>query len=109
MRKAFHWIWGGLAGFCLMLVCLITAVDVVSYHMPGFYERTYESLRIPEEADISMENLLTVTQEMMEYLRGRRESLADIRTTIRGEEQFFFNAREVVPNASFTNTSHNAA
>ena len=41
-----------------------------------------------------MENLLYVTDEMMDYLRGDRDDL-HVFTTIGGEEREFFNEREI--------------
>lgn len=43
---------------------------------------------------MTMEDLLEVTDEMMDYLRGDREDL-HVMTVMDGQEREFFNAREI--------------
>ncbi len=85
--------------FCaqaLILVWLITSVELVAYGIPGYYEKEYTKYHVLDDAgiDMTMEDLLQVTDEMMAYLQGNREDL-HVMTVIGGESREFFNAREI--------------
>lgn len=86
---------GVLCAFCLMIVFLITAVEAVAYWTPGYYEKEYTKYQVLNDLpEMTMEDLLTVTEEMMAYLRGNREDL-HVYTTMGGVHCEFFNAREI--------------
>ena len=86
---------GILGAFCVMLVLLITSVEAVAYWTPGYYEKEYTKYQVLEDLpEMTMEDLLTVTDEMMAYLRGDREDL-HVFTTMGGEYREFFNEREI--------------
>lgn len=86
---------GILCALCLMLVFLITAVEAVAYWTPGYYEKEYTKYQVLNDLpEMTMEDLLTVTDEMMAFLRGNREYL-HVFTTMGGEYREFFNAREI--------------
>lgn len=86
---------GILCAFCLMLVFLITSVEAVAYWTPGYYEKEYTKYHVLEDLpEMTMEDLLAVTDEMMAFLRGNREDL-HVFTTMGGEHREFFNEREI--------------
>lgn len=86
---------GILCAFCLMLVLLITSVEIVAYMTPGYYEKEYTKYQVLDDLpEMTMEDLLSVTEEMMAYLRGNRDHL-HVFTTMGGEYREFFNAREI--------------
>lgn len=86
---------GVLCAFCLMIVFLITAVEAVAYWTPGYYEKEYTKYQVLNDLpEMTMEDLLTVTEEMMAYLRGSREDL-HVYTTMGGVRCEFFNAKEI--------------
>lgn len=84
---------GLLAAFCLMLVLLITAVEAVVYWDDGYFEKEYRKYQVTERVRMEMDDLLFVTEEMMDYLKGEREDLI-VRTIVDGAEREFFNAKE---------------
>lgn len=91
------WISGlGILTACfLMLVFLITSIEAVVYWMPGYFESEYTKYQVLNSLpEMTMEDLLIVTDEMMAYLRGNREDL-HVFTTMGGEYREFFNAREI--------------
>lgn len=91
------WITGlGILCACfLMLVFLITAIEAVVYWTPGYFESEYTKYQVLNSLpEMTMEDLLVVTDEMMAYLRGNREDL-HVFTTMGGEYREFFNAREI--------------
>ena len=93
--KYLHNLAGFLCAFCLMAILLITSVEAVAYWIPGYYEREYEKYQVLDDLpSMTMDDLLTVTDEMMAYLRGDREDL-HVYTTMGGEYREFFNEREI--------------
>lgn len=96
MKKTIlHNFLGILAAFCLMFALLITSVEAVCYWVPGYYKSEYTKYHVLEDLPaMTMEDLLTVTDEMMAYLRGNREDL-HVWTTMGGEYREFFTAREI--------------
>lgn len=94
-KTGFLYAIGILCAFCFMLVFLITAVEAVAYWTPGYYEKEYTKYQVLKDLpEMTMEDLLTVTDEMMAFLRGNREDL-HVFTTMGGEYREFFNAREI--------------
>lgn len=87
---------GIFCALALILIWLITSVEIVTYGIPGYYEREYTKYHVLEDGgiDMTMEDLLQVTDEMMAYLRGNREDL-HVMTVIGGESREFFNEREI--------------
>ena len=78
-----------------MIILLITSVEAVAYWTPGYYEQEYTKYHVLENLpEMTMEDLLAVTDEMMAYLRGNREDL-HVSAVIGGETREFFNAREI--------------
>ena len=86
---------GILSAICLVLVFLITSIEAVVYWTPGYFEAEYTKYQVLNHLPpMTMTDLLTVTDEMMAYLRGNREDL-HVFTTIGGQYMEFFNAREI--------------
>lgn len=92
--KYLHNLLGIFCGIALMTVLFITSIEAVTYWTPGYYEREYTKYHVLEAVDMEMEDLLEVTDEMMAYLRGRREDL-HVQTTVGGQPREFFNEREI--------------
>ncbi len=84
---------GFVASLSVIIVLLITSVELVAYYEPGFYEREYEKYQVCDSVKMEMDDVLYVTQEMMDYLKGQREDLV-VETVVDGEEREFFNDRE---------------
>lgn len=86
---------GIITAFCLMAILFITSVEAVVYWSPGYFEKEYTKYGVLESLpSMTMKDLLHVTDEMMDYLRGDREDL-HVMTTMGGEEREFFNDREI--------------
>ena len=92
--KFIHYLLGILLTFCLMIVLLITSVEAVTYWTPGYYEKEYAKYNVTATVQMEMSDLLDVTDEMMAYLRGRREDL-HVPTIVNGQPREFFNDREI--------------
>lgn len=91
--KKIQWVAGIILGFAVMAVLLITSFEIAMYADFGVYEREYEKYDVLSDLDMTMEDTMYVTHEMMAYLRGDRDTLSVI-TTVEGKEQDFFNEQD---------------
>ena len=82
-----------IGAFCLMFTVLITSVEAVVYWQKGYFEKEYTKYDVLSRVSMEMDDLLYVTDEMMDYLKGDREDL-EIHTIVGGEEREFFNEKE---------------
>lgn len=93
--KYLHRFAGIITAFCLMIILFITSVEAVTYWTPGYFEKEYTKYSVLESLpSMTMEDLLHVTDEMMDYLRGDRRDLHVV-TAMGGEQREFFNEREI--------------
>ena len=77
------------------VILLITSVEGVCYWTPGYFEKQYTKYQVLDRLpEMSMNDLLQVTDEMMDYLKGKREDL-HVFTTMGGEYGEFFTEREI--------------
>lgn len=81
--------------FLLVMVLLITSFQLVIYGDPsyGFYEKEYEKYHVTASLHMSMEDVMEVTEHMMDYLIGKEEKLSIV-TDVDGREQDFFNEQD---------------
>ena len=93
--KYLHRTAGIVTAFCLMIILFITSVEAVVYWTPGYFEKEYAKYNVLDSLpSMTMDDLLHVTDEMMDYLRGDRDDL-HVTTTMGGEQREFFNEREI--------------
>jgi len=87
---------GFLAGIAFIIILLFTSIQAVVYWTPNYFRHEYSKYKVDEEVGVSLDDLETVTNQMLSYLDGSRDNLSDIKTTIRGvKDTNFFNEREV--------------
>ncbi len=91
--KALRYILGLLATFTAIIALLIGAVEICAFGNRSFYEKQYEKNNVLEAVGMEMDDLMEVTDYMLEYLQGKQETLS-ITTTMWGEERDFFNDKE---------------
>ena len=91
--KKIQWAAGIILAFAVMAVLLISSFEIAMYADFGVYEREYEKYDVLSDLDMTMEDTMYVTREMMAYLRGDREELSVI-TNVEGREQDFFNEQD---------------
>ena len=84
-----------LAMFTLIIALLITSFQVAIYGDPDykFYEKLYKKYHVTESLDMEMEDVMTVTDYMMDYLIGNEEELSIV-TNVDGKTQDFFNEQD---------------
>lgn len=91
--KKLHWAAGVILSLAVIAVWLISSFEIAMYSDFGVYEREYEKYGVLSDLNMTMEDTMYVTQEMMAYLRGDRETLSVI-TEVDGKEQDFFNEQD---------------
>lgn len=91
--KKLQWTAGFIFSVCLIIVVLITSFEIAMYSDFSVYEKEYEKYHVLRELEMTMEDVMHVTEEMMAYLRGDREELSVI-TEVEGTMQDFFNEQD---------------
>ena len=91
--KKLQWAAGLLLSFSVIAILLISSFEIVMYADFSVYQKEYEKYDVLDELDMDMEDVMHVTEEMMAYLRGDRDTLSVV-TTVEGKEQDFFNKQD---------------
>lgn len=81
--------------FLLIGVFLLTSFQVAIYgdSQYRFYEREYKKYQVADSLNMTMDNIMDVTDQMMAYLIGNKAELSVI-TDVDGETQDFFNEQD---------------
>ncbi|MEQ2548842.1 TIGR01906 family membrane protein [Dorea ammoniilytica] len=81
--------------FLLIGVLLLTSFQVAIYgdNQYRFYEREYKKYQVADSLNMTMDNIMDVTDQMMAYLIGNKAELSVI-TDVDGETQDFFNEQD---------------
>ncbi|OUP85407.1 hypothetical protein B5F07_04480 [Lachnoclostridium sp. An169] len=88
-----HWAAGIVFSVALMIILLISSFEIAMYADFNVYQKEYEKYDVLSDLDMTMDDVMHVTREMMAYLRGDREALS-VTTTVEGVEQDFFNEQD---------------
>ena len=101
MRKIYdspatHNIAAFICGLCLLFVLLITAFQAVCYWVPDWWRNEYAKYNTPSNVrgEMSLDDAVHVTEDMLEYCIGRLDTLDDTEATIDGVTAPFFTDRE---------------
>ena len=92
-RKIIHYGAGLILGFALIAALLITSFEIAMYADFDVYRQEYEKYDVLSDLNMSMDDAMDVTRQMMAYLRGEGDTLPVI-TTVDGREQDFFNEQD---------------
>lgn len=91
--KKIHWCAGMILGFSMIAALLITSFEIAMYSDFDIYRQEYEKYDVLSDLDMTMDDVMYVTHEMMDYLRGEGDTLS-VMTTVEGKEQDFFNEQD---------------
>jgi len=85
-----------ICGLCLLLILLITALQTVCYWIPDWWRNEYAKYDTPSNVrgEMSLDDAVHVTEDMLEYCIGRLDTLDDTEATIDGVTAPFFTDRE---------------
>ena len=91
-----HRIAAFVCGLCLLLILLITSFQAVCYWIPDWWRNEYAKYDTPSNVrgEMSLDDAVHITEDMLEYCIGRLDTLDDTEATIDGVTQPFFTDRE---------------
>lgn len=91
-----HRIAAFICGLCLLLILLITSFQAVCYWIPDWWRNEYAKYDTPSNVrgEMSLDDAVHVTEDMLEYCIGRLDTLDDTEATIDGVTKPFFTDRE---------------
>lgn len=82
-----------IAYISIFVAIIITSVDVMSFDIK-FFRDFYSENESAEAIGISFEDLMISTEVLLDYTRGKKDSL-DVLVTVDGGREMMFNKREV--------------
>lgn len=84
-----------LVTLLVLFVMLLTSFQLAIYGDTDykFYEKEYQKYGVTESLDMKMEDVMMVTDHMMDYLIGKEEELS-VKTDVDGRTQDFFNEQD---------------
>ena len=89
-----RWIFGYGTAICIMLIIISQSIIFPTFFMP-FFTWQYNRLGVSETIQVEHDELMRVTGELLDYMRGRRDTIEDITAVVAGEERIFFSYIEV--------------
>ncbi|MCL2501474.1 MAG: TIGR01906 family membrane protein [Defluviitaleaceae bacterium] len=98
-----RYVLGYTAALLLLALILCQSIIIPTFFMP-FFHRQYTRLEVAQNMQMDFDELIHVTEELLDYMRGRRDNLQGIRATVAGEERGpaeeglreFFDCREEI-------------
>lgn len=91
--KIIYYALGIAASIAMIIILLITSFEIAAYSDYSWFEKEYLKYEVLDDLEMEIEDVMHVTYEMMDYLRGDRVDLV-VDTVVAGEEREFFNDRE---------------
>jgi len=61
----------------------------------AFFRWQYDRLNVAETVQMEQDELMRVTTDLLDYMRGRRDSLEDVYAIVAGQERRFFSDIEI--------------
>ncbi|MBE6041220.1 MAG: DUF1461 domain-containing protein [Clostridiales bacterium] len=85
-----------LCGILLLLIIVITSTQAVCYWIPGWWHKEYAKYNTPQyvTGEMSLDDAVYITEQMLDYCIGRIDTLDDTMATIDGKSVPFFTERE---------------
>lgn len=93
--KNWHRVTITLTMILVIFALLITGFQLAVYGDSHyrFYKKEYEKYRVTDELNMKIDDVMTVTEYMMNYLIGKEEKLSVV-TNVDGKRQDFFNEQD---------------
>ena len=81
-----------ICGLCLLFILLTTSLQAVCYWIPDWWRNEYAKYDTPSNVrgEMSLDDAVHVTEDMLEYCIGRLDTLDDTEATIDGVTAPFF-------------------
>lgn len=96
------WAMGYAAALCVLVLIVSQSIIIPTFFMP-FFSWHYNRAETAAEIGIEPDELMRITRELLDYMRGRRDTLHGITAEVRGRDELasraygenFFTAREI--------------
>ena len=84
------------AGLMLLFVLLLTSTQALCFWIPGWWRMEYTKYNTPAnvQGEMSMDDAVHVTEDMLDYCIGKLDTLDNTEATIDGVKAPFFTERE---------------
>ena len=91
-----HKICAFICGLCLLFILLTTSVQAVCFWIPNWWRNEYAKYDTPSHVngEMSLDDAVHVTEDMLNYCIGKIDTLDDTEATIDGVTAPFFTDRE---------------
>lgn len=85
-----------ICGILILIVIVITATQALCYWIPGWWRSEYAKYDTPQyvTGEMSLDDAVYITEQMLDYCIGRIDTLDDTEATIDGVTAPFFTDRE---------------
>jgi len=85
-----------ICGILLSVILLITSTQALCYWIPGWWRSEYAKYNTPQyvTGEMSLDDAVYITEQMLDYCLGRIDTLDDTKATIDGVTAPFFTERE---------------
>ncbi len=94
MKKVIIYTISIIATFCIIIALAFTAMDMVIFNQQSYHD-SFEKNELYEFIGVEKGDLHEITDEMLDYLKGKRPDLI-MHAEIRGEYQQVFQEREIL-------------
>ncbi|HHW94730.1 MAG TPA: DUF1461 domain-containing protein [Mogibacterium sp.] len=96
IRKTNERISAFICGLLTLYIFLITSAQIVCFNVPDWWRNEYIKYNTTQyvTGEMSLDDAVYVTEQMLEYCIGRLDSLDDVNATIDGTTSPFFTERE---------------
>jgi len=83
------------AAICILLIIVAQSIFIPTFHVMPYFSWHYEQRQIPESIGVEKDELMRVTQELLDYMRGRRDDIYTIYAYVSGQYRQFFSDIEI--------------
>ncbi len=85
-----------ICGLLILFILLLTATQILCFGIPDWWRNEYTKYNTPQyvRGEMSMDDAVYVTEQMLDYCIGRIDSLDNVQATIDGNTAPFFTERE---------------
>lgn len=94
MNKWLNTLISFLLGLMIFIILLLTSIELIAFNR-SYYIWHFENYQIMTSTGMSLDDLMYVTDEMLNYLEGERDNLI-ILAPIHGIERQVFNEKEIL-------------
>lgn len=97
-----------ISALSMIVMLMLSSISIVVFGKMDYYRHEFEKYNVTQNIDMSMDNVMYVMNELMDYLHNDRDSLEHIVTVVNGQKRDFFSEREKIHMADCKEIFNNA-